>query len=398
MSDGSKNFVTRKVPQMAAASETDSFSSPSPISRFPPMAATVSGRTRSKVKILDPTTAQISVKTYPFDSSPFTPTPVSSDSPESEEEIHSLGHLSPTAVPFNDQSENSENQDEATPVKVLNATTPQLSCANTRTSMTAQKLENLLEACNPGCSLVVPQPEERCHDFSNFEPDQAIPCAVFSAQFFRLGLSLPLHPFIVDILNTYKLAPLQLTPNSYRMAICMYILYDSLFQVKLTARELGFFYQLKETGKTSGFYYLTTWNIHIGKCIKGNKQGMSGWHKQFLYCYDCPSYRTDFNHDPPMPLQTDLEDEELKRARKALKKSAGLGDGARLLTKRKLIRLGFSKKLSTKSLEVAGTLVEKNLADETLNETGFPCAPASQSNLPFTVFFLLQMFHTFVCI
>lgn len=88
--------------QLPSASEADSFTSPRPLSKLPPTTSAVSGRTRSKVKVLDSTAAKISLKSYPFDSSPITPTTVSSDSPKSEEEINSLGHLSPTVEPFND--------------------------------------------------------------------------------------------------------------------------------------------------------------------------------------------------------------------------------------------------------------------------------------------------------
>ena len=107
------------------------------------------------------------------------------------------------------------------------------------------KLTLQLDDYNPGCKLVAPQPGERCQSFDNFEPDQAIPGAVLSAQFFRLGLSLPLHPFLHEVIQYYDVAPLQLTPNSYRMAVCMYILYDQLFHpadrnaLALAARELA---------------------------------------------------------------------------------------------------------------------------------------------------------------
>lgn len=133
-------------------------------------------------------------------------------------------------------------------------------------------LENLLRVYTPGCRLVIPQPGKRCHTFNNFEPDQTIPNDVLPAQFFRLGLSLPLHPFIQDILDFYNIAPLQLNPNSYRMAICMYILYDLVFEAPLSARELGYFYQLKETGKTTGFFYLTIWNIHKGNASRETRR------------------------------------------------------------------------------------------------------------------------------
>ena len=173
-----------------------------------------------------------------------------------------------------------------------------LSCEDVDSAMNPSKLSKLLEFCNPGCRLVIPQVGERCHRFDSFEPDQLEPEAVLSAAFFRVGVSLPLHPFLTELLNFYQLAPLQLTPNSYRMAIGTYILYANEFSTTLTVPEFHYFYQLKETGKSVGSYYLTAWGNLQGRCIKGSKKEMSGWQKHFLYCYDCQSYRKEFNTSP----------------------------------------------------------------------------------------------------
>lgn len=96
VSEESHNSVTKEASQVVAASEADSFSSPSPISRFPSLTSTISGRTRSKVKVLDFAAAQISLKSCSLGPSPVAPIVVSSDSLESGDEINSLGHLSPT--------------------------------------------------------------------------------------------------------------------------------------------------------------------------------------------------------------------------------------------------------------------------------------------------------------
>ncbi|KAK1365185.1 hypothetical protein POM88_040746 [Heracleum sosnowskyi] len=219
--------------------------------------------------------------------------------------------------------------------------------------MNANRVKLLLQKHRPKCRLVVPSPGERCHRFDNFELDQQIPCVVFSATFFRMGLSIPLHPFINDIITYYDISPLQMTPNAYRMAMCMYVLYDQQFEKKMSTRELGFFYQLKQTGKNSGFFYLSAWNVHDGQCIKGNRKGMTDWLPQFLYCYDCPIYRTEFNRNPKIPSKTTLKGHSLERALEALKLSAELGDGASLLTDQNLKRCGFLP--NKKSLNLVST-------------------------------------------
>ena len=142
------------------------------------------------------------------------------------------------------------------------------------------------------------KPGERCHRFDTLKPDTNYPNAVLSSQFFRLGISLPLHPFILEILDFYEVSLMQLTPNSYRMAVCLYILYDIHQGVRMSALELGWFFQLKLTGRTPGFFYLTAWNTHHRKGIKGNRHSMLDWQKLFLYCYDCPVYKKDFNLSP----------------------------------------------------------------------------------------------------
>lgn len=144
-------------------------------------------------------------------------------------------------------------------------------------SMNIDKLEKLLESCDPGCNLVVRSVGERCHKFDNFEPDQSIPSAVLSASFFKLGFSLPMHPFFIDLLIFYDITPMQLTPNSFRVEACMLIYYDQTFSVSLTARELGYFYQLKDVGRKVGIFYITTWKNRQGRCIKGNKRDMYDW-------------------------------------------------------------------------------------------------------------------------
>lgn len=74
------------------------------------------------------------------------------------------------------------------------------SCENLDSNMNAYRLEKLLESCTPGCLLVVPRVGERCHRFDSLAPGRAIPSTVLSASFFKLGFSLPLHPFFLELL------------------------------------------------------------------------------------------------------------------------------------------------------------------------------------------------------
>lgn len=93
-------------------------------------------------------------------------------------------------------------------------------CEKIDSLMTLTRLEKLYEECpRPTCSIVIPEPGERAHRFDIRIPDRGLPNAVTSAAFFKVGVYFPLHPFMKEVLDFYGLTPLQLTPNSYRLAI-----------------------------------------------------------------------------------------------------------------------------------------------------------------------------------
>lgn len=216
----------------------------------------VSTRTRSKVKVINPEQAHIIPKTLLFshktrDTKPVSLNPSSPDDAKSGSTLHasssyhtdSLSADSPLATDVEtnpvDQKEHSDESTESIP---LRNPTIDLACASLDSSVSVSQLEHLNQFYHTGCTLIIPTKNERCHRFDNFEPDQMIPNAVLSAQFFKLGLSLPLHPFIQDILRFYDIAPFQLIINSYRMAMCLYILYNREFDNNLSAFELSYFY------------------------------------------------------------------------------------------------------------------------------------------------------------
>lgn len=268
------------------------YSTPTPKAIIP--AYTISARTRSKSKNINPIPSNIPPRKQLFSHKiRDTKLAILSKTPSDDED---------EASNYDNKSTEGDHEPDQEAVKTEIPQGVELDCDHLDSIMNPVKLTNLLQTCKPGCKLMIPAPGERCHHFDSFEPDQPIPQAVLFAQFFKLGLSLPMHPFIQELLEFYDIAPLQLTPNSYRMAMCMYILYKIELEKDLTAHELGYFYQLKQSGKNTGYFYLAAWNVHEGKCIRGNKQGMTGWFKQFLYCYDCPAYRVDFNASPSKHL------------------------------------------------------------------------------------------------
>lgn len=65
--------------------------------------------------------------------------------------------------------------------------------------------------------LYAPRPEDRVTSDS---PDRVALYEVF----FSYGLRLPFHPFILNLLDWYRLVPAQLTPNSIRIVCCFVVL------------------------------------------------------------------------------------------------------------------------------------------------------------------------------
>ncbi|KAK0585941.1 hypothetical protein LWI29_036620 [Acer saccharum] len=69
------------------------------------------------------------------------------------------------------------------------------------------------------------------------------------------GVTLPLQPFITWFLAEARLAPTQLTPNSYRILMCMWHMWHRMKRPPPTPREVRHFYSLRPVGKT-GIYFL----------------------------------------------------------------------------------------------------------------------------------------------
>ncbi|KAK0572890.1 hypothetical protein LWI29_000036 [Acer saccharum] len=69
------------------------------------------------------------------------------------------------------------------------------------------------------------------------------------------GVTLPLQPFITWFLAEARLAPAQLTPNSYRILMCMWHMWHRMKRPPPTPREVRHFYSLRPVGKT-GVYFL----------------------------------------------------------------------------------------------------------------------------------------------
>ena len=95
----------------------------------------------------------------------------------------------------------------------------------------------------------LPNEEDRaCHFF----PKEVC----FYESSFICGLRLPVHPFLVELLDHFGIAPGQLIPNSWRIVVsCIGIWLAATDRGMLKVDELVYLYRLKES-KEHGYYEL----------------------------------------------------------------------------------------------------------------------------------------------
>ena len=98
----------------------------------------------------------------------------------------------------------------------------------------------------------LPYEEERaCHFFLGE--------VCFYEATFLCGLRFPVHPFIIELLGRFGIAPGQLKPNSWRIVVsCMGIRLVATNGDMIRVDELVYLYHLKES-KEHGYYELVPW-------------------------------------------------------------------------------------------------------------------------------------------
>ncbi|KAK0585643.1 hypothetical protein LWI29_031746 [Acer saccharum] len=87
------------------------------------------------------------------------------------------------------------------------------------------------------------------------------------------GITLPLQPFIARFLAEAKIAPAQLAPNSYRILMCLGLMWKLKGYGSPTPREIRHFYTLRQAGN-SGTYFLLSLPVEnwIPECVSNPGQ------------------------------------------------------------------------------------------------------------------------------
>ena len=98
---------------------------------------------------------------------------------------------------------------------------------------------------------------------------------------FTCGLRLLVHPFVMELLGYFGIAPGQLMPNSWRIVInCMEIwLAANGDMIKVS--ELVYLYHLKES-KEYGYYELVPW-ARSTRIVKGLPSSFRYWKSRFFF-------------------------------------------------------------------------------------------------------------------
>ena len=162
-----------------------------------------------------------------------------------------------------------------------------ISCASLSSDISKDEIKWLMEYFDVKAKWMKPTAEMRIHRF-NIE-GLHIPRMVVTNRLLELGFGNPMHPFLIEIFEYHKIAPIQLSPNSYRLAIGLYMMYINKGYEPPTMEELGYFVSLEAEWRGHRFFYYTIFSTH-GKTglSAGNPSNMKHWKKDFFYLYEVP--------------------------------------------------------------------------------------------------------------
>ena len=116
----------------------------------------------------------------------------------------------------------------------------------------------------------------------------------FSEAILKMEVFLPLHPFVVQVLNYFDIVPFQLPPNSHRLIVAFYIVFSEYCSVAPSVVYFAFIYELKALAKHVEFWYLTSQGDSVG--IEGLLNNTGLWKYNFFFypseCYE--KFKADY--------------------------------------------------------------------------------------------------------
>ena len=98
---------------------------------------------------------------------------------------------------------------------------------------------------------------------------------------FTCGLRLPVHPFIMELLGFFGIAPGQLMPNSWRIMVNCMEIWLATNEDMIKVGELIHLYRLKES-KEYGYYELVPW-ARKARIVRGLPSSFRYWKSCFFF-------------------------------------------------------------------------------------------------------------------
>lgn len=103
--------------------------------------------------------------------------------------------------------------------------------------------------------------------------------------------------FFKEILEWYDVVPIQLSPNSYKLAITLYILYHDEGLIPPSLEEFSYFFEIKKSVK--GYFFLVVQHKHNSLGFsEGKTSNLKNWKEPFFYVWNVERVRATFNIDP----------------------------------------------------------------------------------------------------
>ena len=125
------------------------------------------------------------------------------------------------------------------------------------------------------------QPVEPCLQTLTCDITMRTRYLVFPEEIFKMRVFLPLHPFVVQVLDYFDIIPFQLPPNSHCLIVAFYIISSEYCSFMPSVVHFEFIYGLKALAKHTGFWYLTSRGDSAR--IVGLPSNTSWWKYNFFF-------------------------------------------------------------------------------------------------------------------
>ena len=103
----------------------------------------------------------------------------------------------------------------------------------------------------------------------------------FNEAAFTCGLRLPVHPFIMELLGFFGIAPGQLMPNSWRIVVNCMEIWLAANEDMIKVGELIHLYRLKES-EEYGYYELVPW-ARKARIVRDLPSSFRYWKSYFFF-------------------------------------------------------------------------------------------------------------------